>query len=267
MQRIIKRSPTVKHDFHLDNGLPSPPIESCTFEDDEVKQKEEMVHPALLEMASPTATLPDSPPSPVVINDTSSEAIREKIRVLKQEKHKLFQTMKDLLSQPKKPSNTTNEVTTASSSSCSSSSSSSSSTTTTSTTITTTITTPTPETRSIERSRSTSRDAYKTRPVMRSRSISHSEFSRPISRYSYHHERRSPPRFYTNKGYTNNRCSFPLQPQSQPTSLSPTSSSLNMSRRNSLYVTSRTPIVSNRPASISSLPFRQPIRPERHPRY
>jgi hypothetical protein len=206
MQRIVKRNPTIKHDFHLDNGLPSPPIESCTFEDEhhELKQpSDEMVHPALLEMSSPTATLPDSPPSPIMKSTSdigSSEAIREKIRLLKQEKHKLFQTMKDLLSQPKKPSTMVEAST---------------------------------ETRSfsIERSRSTSRDNYKARPVVRSRSISHTEFSRPISRYSYHHERRSPPRFYNtndNRGYINTRCSFPLQPQQTLQAASLSSPTANM---------------------------------------
>lgn len=236
MQRIIKRNPTVKHDFHLDNGLPSPPIESCTFEDEQNEQKtSEVVHPALLEMSSPTATLPDSPPSPVITTDIeSSEAIREKIRLLKQEKHKLFQTMKDLLSQPKKPLKPTSVVSEA-----------------TSTPPTTSATTA--ETRSfpIERSRSTSRDNYKARPVIRSRSISHTEFSRPISRYSYHHERRSPPRFYTakdNRGYINNsRCSFPMQAQSQPTSLSlsssSSSSSLNMASNQ--YVLNHTVVLTS----------------------
>ncbi|KAG2233555.1 hypothetical protein INT48_007157 [Thamnidium elegans] len=69
--------------LHLDNGLPSPPIETCCYEEEQLPT--EMVVNALMEL------------SPAV---ESSQVIRERIRLLKEEKHKLFQAMKDLLSTP-----------------------------------------------------------------------------------------------------------------------------------------------------------------------
>lgn len=116
--------------LHLDNGLPSPPIETCCFEEEVMPSPSTvMVVNALMDM-SPTV-------------EDSSSVIRERIRLLKEEKHKLFQVMKDLLSTPTKEDVEPSPVT--------------------------------------------------TRPVIRSRSISHSE-SRPISRY---YDR---PRFYNNNG-------------------------------------------------------------------
>lgn len=120
--------------LHLDNGLPSPPIETCCFEEEPLPTV--MVVNALMEL------------SPSV---ESSIVIRERIRLLKEEKHKLFQVMKDLLSTPPKEEQ------------------------------------PSPVT------------IPAARPVIRSRSISHSD-SRPISRY---YDR---PRFYNNNGY------YPYQP-------------------------------------------------------
>ncbi|EPB82644.1 hypothetical protein HMPREF1544_10629 [Mucor circinelloides 1006PhL] len=262
---------------HLDNGLPSPPIESCTFDEDV----------DTFEMANNhSSTLPDSPPSPVMslsksssssttestVAETtfeSSEAIREKIRILKEEKHRLFQTMKDLLSQPAQPVAPEAVAAVAAAAPI--------------------IEKPAPKQQQpavskpmVERSRSQSRDnSLKSRPIIRSRSISHTEFSRPLSRYTggnYYHERRSPPRFYgnDNRGYPYNRSSYPhtssLQSQSQNTSLSSSSSSpsLNMSRRvlnsnninnninnnnnnnNSSYVSSRSQLA-GRPSSSSAV--------------
>ncbi|KAK4517960.1 alpha tubulin suppressor [Mucor velutinosus] len=264
-----------KHDIqyiHLDNGLPSPPIESCTFDDVDT-----------FEMANNhSSTLPDSPPSPVMsltkscsssttgttVGGTtleSSEAIREKIRILKEEKHRLFQTMKDLLSQPAQPVAAETVVAAAS------------------TVAASIIEKPAPKQQEsvvskpmAERSRSHSRDnSLKSRPISRSRSISHTEFSRPLSRYSgnYYHDRRSPPRFYgnDNRSYPYNRSSYPhtssQQSQSQTASLPSSSSSptLNMSRRvlnsnninnnnnnnNSSYVPSRSQLA-GRPSSSSA---------------
>ncbi|GAN01662.1 hypothetical protein MAM1_0010d01096 [Mucor ambiguus] len=261
-----------KHDIqyiHLDNGLPSPPIESCTFDEDI----------DTIEMASNhNSTLPDSPPSPVMsltkscsssttettAGETtleSSETIREKIRILKEEKHRLFQTMKDLLSQPAPPAAPETVVATASSVPI--------------------VEKPVAKQQQqqplvskpmVERSRSQSRDSsLKSRPISRSRSISHTEFSRPLSRYTggnYYHDRRSPPRFYgnDNRSYPYNRSSYPhsssQQSQSQNALLSSSSSSpsLNMSRRvlnsnninnnnnNSSYVSSRSQLA-GRPSS------------------
>ncbi|KAI8354601.1 hypothetical protein EDC96DRAFT_516657 [Choanephora cucurbitarum] len=214
MQRVKQRNetrqtvplptpPATKHDMdkklpylHLDNGLPSPPIETCSFEEEELVSMEE----SLLGLHSPTATLPDSPPSPVLSNDSkpnnlliptlSPEEIREKIKLLKEEKHKLFQAMKDLLSQPKTNATTPTSPPPTPSSPAPPSSS-----------------TKPPFSPSIERSRSQSRDGSitKTRPIIaRSRSISHSDFNRPISRYNNYHDRN---RFYNgdNRYAYNNR--------------------------------------------------------------
>ncbi|KAI8051376.1 uncharacterized protein B0P05DRAFT_562507 [Gilbertella persicaria] len=255
MQRIKQRNehrqdtpltpPTSKHDMdkilpyhHLDNGLPSPPIESCSFE-------EEQTSDSLLSMHSSTTNILESPPSPVlslnaksptsidgtadtissipVVNTTtdaattaateSPEEIREKIRLLKEEKHKLFQAMKDLLSQPKM-----NATTPASPPPTPSSPAPPATTTSPAKPVSST---PHP----LERSRSQSRDgSLKARPVViRSRSISHSEFSRPISRYNantnggYHHER--------SRFYNSNDSRYPYNNRLSLSSTSSTSSS------------------------------------------
>lgn len=216
----------------LDNGLPSPPIESFTFDDEDDSTTFEMA-------TSSNNDLPDSPPSPVMslskssssssscsLSATefeSSDAIREKIRILKEEKHRLFQTMKDLLSQPAQIPTQQQQSSVALDSIDEKP-----------------ITTHQPNAKPVvERSRSQSRDnSLKSRPIIRSRSISHTEFSRPISRYNnYYHERRSPPRFYGNDNrnypYNSNRSSYPhtslQQSQNQnASSSSSTSPSLNM---------------------------------------
>ncbi|KAG0737028.1 hypothetical protein G6F57_008895 [Rhizopus arrhizus] len=85
----------------LDNGLPSPPID--TFES--TKLPTDQVMNALYELSSD-----DKPLSPVSTTSTSSsssssnsseeldkESIRQRIKLLQEEKHKLFQMMKDLL--------------------------------------------------------------------------------------------------------------------------------------------------------------------------
>ncbi|CAO3632136.1 unnamed protein product [Mucor fragilis] len=290
-----------KHDIqyiHLDNGLPSPPIESCTFDEDV----------DTFEMASNhSSTLPDSPPSPVMslskscsssTTETtvgentfeSSEAIREKIRILKEEKHRLFQTMKDLLSQPAPPVAPETVVAAAAAAPITEKPVSKQQ-------------QPVVSKPMVERSRSQSRDnSLKSRPISRSRSISHTEFSRPLSRYTggnYYHDRRSPPRFYgnDNRSYPYNRSSYPhtssQQSQSQNALLPSSSSSpsLNMSRRvlnsnninnnnnnNSSYVSSRSQLA-GRPSSAAagiasasastSTAFRPLNRSssDRHPRY
>ncbi|KAL9548188.1 hypothetical protein MBANPS3_005803 [Mucor bainieri] len=269
-----------KHDIqyiHLDNGLPSPPIESCTFDEDV----------DTFEMAnSHSSTLPDSPPSPVMsltkscsssttetaVGDTtveSSEAIREKIRILKEEKHRLFQTMKDLLSQPAPPPVALETAAAASAAAAAP---------IVEKPVLKQQQPPVVSKPMVERSRSQSRDnSLKSRPISRSRSISHTEFSRPLSRYTggnYYHDRRSPPRFYgnDNRSYPYNRSSYPhsssQQSQSQNALLSSSSSSpsLNMSRRvlnsnninnnnnnnnNSSYVSSRSQLA-GRPSSSAA---------------
>ncbi|KAG1448867.1 hypothetical protein G6F46_008885 [Rhizopus delemar] len=88
----------------LDNGLPSPPID--TFES--TKLPTDQVMNALYELSSD-----DKPLSPVSTTSTSTssssssssssseeldkESIRQRIKLLQEEKHKLFQMMKDLL--------------------------------------------------------------------------------------------------------------------------------------------------------------------------
>lgn len=96
MQRIKKRNDTLSpiHSKQqpaalLDSGLPSPPVESCTYEEEEEQT-------SYTTMPSPASTVSDSPTTQL----ESANAIREKIQLLKQEKHKLFQTMKNLLSEP-----------------------------------------------------------------------------------------------------------------------------------------------------------------------
>lgn len=162
---------------HLDNGLPSPPCDS--YEDKPVDS--EMVVNALLELSSHSNQQME-PPSPVLSQSKStpsspaalhSEAIRQKIKELEDEKHKLFQVMKDLLSQPS-PKQEEQEQ---------------------------------PEK---ERARSQSREKTSSRPAIRSRSISHSEY-RP-ARYggNYH---RSPSRFYS---YDNRYAAYPSSSRSYP---------------------------------------------------
>ncbi|KAI9483918.1 MAG: hypothetical protein EXX96DRAFT_447153, partial [Benjaminiella poitrasii] len=91
MQRIKEKNTKLSTDEKtFDNGLPSPLSESCSTFEDELKQTIVLPEPN-----SPTAdSVPDSPLS---TKFESSDAIREKIKLLKEEKHKLFQTMKDLL--------------------------------------------------------------------------------------------------------------------------------------------------------------------------
>ncbi|CEP07002.1 hypothetical protein [Parasitella parasitica] len=294
-----------KHEIqylHVDNGLPSPPIESCTFDDEPSDT---------FEATASNSTIPDSPPSPVMslskssssssstssstMAPESSEVIREKIRKLKEEKHSLFQTMKNLLSQPvpvPAPEPQLKQQTTAAAAAAP---------TATSVTAAANNEKPTLEQSSakptVERSRSQSRDRdnnLKARPIIRSRSISHSEFSRPISRYSnYYHERRSPTRFYGNDNrnypYSNARSSYSHPhtsvPQSQnQNALSSSPSSLNMSRRavnsnsssnsninSSSYVSSRSQLAgrpSSMSASIASASTSSTFRhSDRHSRY
>ncbi|KAI8376333.1 uncharacterized protein BYT42DRAFT_574245 [Radiomyces spectabilis] len=108
-------------DGHLDNGLPSPPIETCTFE-------EGHAYPPLLESRSMSKQpQPKEPSPPAQTSDVHSscaspnsstisppcstsseldqETVRQKIKQLQEEKHKLFQIMKDLLSRPPVASN------------------------------------------------------------------------------------------------------------------------------------------------------------------
>ncbi|KAI8876066.1 hypothetical protein K501DRAFT_338326 [Backusella circina FSU 941] len=198
---------------HLDNGLPSPPCDS----DKDKPVDSEMVVNALLELSSRSNQQQMEPPSPVLSQSKSTpsspgaldpDAIRQKIKELEQEKHKLFQVMKDLLSQPSLKEEQEEK----------------------------------PEK---ERARSQSREKTSSRPAIRSRSISHSEY-RP-ARYggNYH---RSPSRFYS----YDNRYAYPSSSRSYPL-VSP------MPRRVP-YVSSR----SQPPARLSSS-FR---RPDRHlPRY
>ncbi|GAA5812457.1 hypothetical protein MFLAVUS_005913 [Mucor flavus] len=154
--------------LHLDNGLPSPPIETCCYEEDQLPT--EMVVNALMEL------------SPAV---DSSQVIRERIRVLKEEKRKLFQAMKDLLSTP--PSSAAASVAPS------------------------------------QPKEQPSPVTITTRPVARSRSISHTDNTttsngRPISRY---YDR---PRFYNNYPY-------------QPSTISTPRRVIN--NNNSSYVSSR----------------------------
>lgn len=153
---------------YLDNGLPSPPTEACnSFE--QVKLDE--INTIVNNISSPSSTL-DSPPSPVPSScsttSESSESIREKIKLLKQEKHKLFQTMKNLLSEPVSAPSTP-------------------------------ITPTSPLDVNIERSKS---QQLKARPIIRSRSISHTEFNKP--RYY-----RPPPSRYYRPMYTQPTNSLP----------------------------------------------------------
>ncbi|KAI8376927.1 hypothetical protein BD560DRAFT_391153 [Blakeslea trispora] len=289
MQRVKQRNetrqttpltpPATKHDMdkklpylHLDNGLPSPPIETCSFEEEPEMEE------SLLGLHSPTATLPDSPPSPVLSvnpksptamtellssSTLSPEEIREKIKLLKEEKHKLFQAMKDLLSQPK-----TNATTPASPPPTPSSPAPP---------ITTTLPTKlVPNPSPLERSRSQSRDGsiVKTRPIIaRSRSISHSDFNRPISRYSnsngsYHHDRN---RFYSN---SDNRYAYNNRLSLSSASSSSQLASHAMPRRiMNNPNTNSNPSINSYPSSRYQLTIRPSLssrpstRPDRHSRY
>jgi hypothetical protein len=177
-----------KHSYSaLDNGLPSPPIETCTYEENE-KLATEMVLSALLELTQ------EMPPSPVMSKASSessgvedgdctpllesSRVYREKIRLLKEEKHKLFQVMKDLLSKPAvAPVGSPIAMAAAAPVSANPN-------TNPTMAMATTTTTQIQQTRP----RSSSRDddnLLKSRPIARSRSISHTDTTstRPISRY------------------------------------------------------------------------------------
>ncbi|KAI9365304.1 hypothetical protein BD770DRAFT_406538 [Pilaira anomala] len=147
---------------HLDNGLPSPPIETCCFEEESLPPTEMVVN-ALIELEPKKKK-----------QEESSEVIRERIRLLKEEKHKLFQAMKELLSTPPPPPPP----------------------------LTPSIfPTPTPPSQQQQQQQQQQQPSLATKPVIvRSRSISHSE-SRPISRY---YDR---PRYYNNNYY-------PYQPTS-----------------------------------------------------
>ncbi|ORE19047.1 hypothetical protein BCV71DRAFT_226594, partial [Rhizopus microsporus] len=92
-QRIKQRNEK-KQQICLDNGLPSPPIEA--YESD--KLSTDQVMNALIDLSSkePMSSPPLSPCTKEPSLDT--EAIRQRIKQLQEEKHKLFQTMKDLLS-------------------------------------------------------------------------------------------------------------------------------------------------------------------------
>lgn len=228
-----------KHSFSaLDNGLPSPPIETCLYEEEEKpegKLPTEMVVNALMELTQ------EMPPSPVMSKASSnagdsvsssdpsevecspllesSDVYREKIRLLKEEKHKLFQVMKDLLSKPVVVQQTPKPITMATQQQPSNNNSH----------VTMTTTTPTP---TREKRRSSSRDngLLKSRPtIARSRSISHidSTLNRPISRY-YNNNNSSSRYSY----YPYNRTSYPtsssLNQPLLPCSSSSSSSSLNM---------------------------------------
>ncbi|KAI7904398.1 uncharacterized protein BX663DRAFT_504928 [Cokeromyces recurvatus] len=232
MQRIKKERYTTKS-LNFDNGLPSPPSEACSTFEDEI---------SLTEPVSPVDSVPDSPLLSTRVEE-SSDAIREKIKLLKEEKHKLFQTMKDLLSQPK-DTTTTNAMTTK----------------------------PTIATTTTSSSSSSSLNLHPTTPIRPNNNNTTtrpriSEFNcRSISRYNYH-ERRSPTRFYTNdttRGYPYNstmtsshhhhhyhRSSSSLNMSSSSSRRSSCSSSSN----NPSYVSSRLTTVTsnnNRPANIPS---------------
>lgn len=142
--------------LHLDNGLPSPPIETCCFEEEEDTTTTTTTI-AKVDMVVNVVELTPSSCAPADTKLESSSVIRERIRLLKEEKHKLFQVMKDLLSTP-------------------------------------------PIKEEAEQKQQQQSSPVTTRPVIRSRSISHSESTRPISRY---YDR---PRFYNNNGY------YPYQP-------------------------------------------------------
>ncbi|CAO3629554.1 unnamed protein product [Mucor hiemalis] len=237
--------------LHLDNGLPSPPIETCLYEEEESTLPTEVVVNALLEL---NEELDNNTKPAAVVTLATSEELRERIKLLKEEKHRLFQVMKDLLSKP--ASSTSMETTTAAT------------TTTATTTEVVPMVTPVKE-----RARSSSRE-LKTRPVIRSRSISHNEYkppsSRPISRYS---NSNATSRFYNNTNtsyypYSNNRSSYPSSPTSTTSS-----SLLNMSRRvininnnnnNSSYVSSRPQQLAVRPSSSTSFRLPSSIRPDRY---
>lgn len=250
-----KKSPFL---LHLDNGLPSPPIETCLYEEEEeTKLPTEVVVNALREL---NEELDNNTKPAAVVTLASSEELRERIRLLKEEKHRLFQVMKDLLSKP------------ASSPSIPATTTQTTATTATATTEAVSMVTP-----QKERARSSSRE-LKTRPVIRSRSISHNEYkppsSRPISRYS---NSNASSRFYNNTSpsyypYSNNRGSYPSSPTNTTSS---SSNLLNMSRRvininnnnnNSSYVSSRPQQLAVRPSSSTSfrLPSSSSIRPDRY---
>ncbi|GAA5802150.1 hypothetical protein HPULCUR_007611 [Helicostylum pulchrum] len=152
--------------LHLDNGLPSPPIETCCYEEDQLPT--EMVVNALMEL-SPVAAATTATATATV---DSSQVIRERIRLLKEEKHKLFQAMKDLLSTPSSASASASAAP---------------------------LLPPPPQQQQQQQS---SPVTITTRPVARSRSISHTDTTtRPISRY---YDR---PRFYNNSNTY-----YPYQP-------------------------------------------------------
>ncbi|KAI7856781.1 hypothetical protein BDC45DRAFT_502287 [Circinella umbellata] len=93
-----------------DNGLPSPPVEACHYEPFKRPEEEEQDHPnnelaanALLELSG--AGTPPSSSASVDSTNTQThlldeKIIRQKIQELQQEKHELFQLMKNLLSRP-----------------------------------------------------------------------------------------------------------------------------------------------------------------------
>ncbi|KAI8997626.1 hypothetical protein BDB01DRAFT_771774 [Pilobolus umbonatus] len=223
---------------HLDNGLPSPPIESCAFEEKEAKLPTEMVMSALLELSSTKHEF-QSPPSPVlscsksspassVVTDT--EAIRLKIKSLQEEKHRLFQVMKDLLSKPKDrtdppattlvPPNTPQDGDCTHSSSNSSSSLQSVNHTHPNTNFNKNNTNNNNNNNShnnpthnnyhnhinhhINLNNNNNNNHVRPSPsIIRSRSISHNEY-RPASRYgNYYDHRRTSTRFYGGGGYDN----------------------------------------------------------------
>lgn len=131
------RSLTPPVHCHTDNGLPSPPVESCHYEPSK-QNKEDAEGKSLLEFNKPTqfnndgrssgmtppslakeaeeTSLPGTPftdsatESPSSSSSSSTtrppldeETIRQRIRELQQEKHELFQIMKGLLSRQPSP--------------------------------------------------------------------------------------------------------------------------------------------------------------------
>ncbi|KAI8146273.1 hypothetical protein BJV82DRAFT_601144 [Fennellomyces sp. T-0311] len=86
-----------------DSGLPSPPVEACHYEPfkgPEEQPNNELAVNALLELSGGAGT-----PSSSASEDTLDiKAIQQKIQDLQQEKHELFQIMKNLLTKPPPPS-------------------------------------------------------------------------------------------------------------------------------------------------------------------
>ncbi|KAI9488030.1 hypothetical protein BDB00DRAFT_850385 [Zychaea mexicana] len=105
-----KTRPTLAVTTTTDSGLPSPPVEACHYEpfkrpgEEELlphqQPNNELATNALLELTGGAGT----PSSSASLDTLDEKVIRQKIQALQQEKHELFQLMRNLLANPATPS-------------------------------------------------------------------------------------------------------------------------------------------------------------------